>query len=34
MQWVLTYLTGGRGSRLIVNYYGPETATQEMLSRQ
>jgi NADH dehydrogenase FAD-containing subunit len=25
MQWVWTYLTGQRGSRLIVNHHGPET---------
>jgi NADH dehydrogenase FAD-containing subunit len=24
VQWVWTYLTGQRGSRLIVNHYGPE----------
>ena len=26
LQWVWTYLTGGRGSRLIVNHYGAEPA--------
>ena len=26
LQWVWTYLTGQRGSRLIVNYYGAESA--------
>jgi NADH dehydrogenase FAD-containing subunit len=26
VQWVWTYLTGQRGSRLIVNHYGPEQA--------
>ena len=26
LQWVWTYLTGQRGSRLIVNHYGPEPA--------
>jgi NADH dehydrogenase FAD-containing subunit len=26
LQWVWTYLTGQRGSRLIVNHYGAETA--------
>jgi NADH dehydrogenase len=30
MQWVWTYLTGQRGSRLIVNYYGPEHAPQDV----
>jgi NADH dehydrogenase FAD-containing subunit len=28
LQWVWTYLTGQRGSRLIVNYYGPDHATK------
>jgi NADH dehydrogenase FAD-containing subunit len=28
LQWVWTYLTGQRGSRLIVNYYGTESAWQ------
>jgi NADH dehydrogenase FAD-containing subunit len=27
-QWVWTYLTGQRGSRLIVNHYGPDRAQQ------
>jgi NADH dehydrogenase FAD-containing subunit len=26
VQWVWTYLTGTRGSRLIVNHYGPQSA--------
>jgi NADH dehydrogenase FAD-containing subunit len=29
VQWVWTYLTGQRGSRLIVNHYGPERTKQE-----
>lgn len=29
VQWVWTYLTGQRGSRLIVNYHGPEQASQK-----
>jgi NADH dehydrogenase FAD-containing subunit len=29
VQWVWTYLTGQRGSRLIVNYHGPEPASQK-----
>jgi NADH dehydrogenase len=28
LQWVWTYITGQRGSRLIVNYYGPDRAQQ------
>ena len=28
LQWVWTYLTGQRGSRLIVNHYGPDRAEQ------
>ena len=28
LQWVWTYLTGQRGSRLILNHYGTESATQ------
>ena len=30
MQWVWTYLTGKRGSRLIVNHYGPAPAPQDV----
>ena len=29
VQWFWTYLTGQRGSRLIVNHYGPERTKQE-----
>jgi NADH dehydrogenase FAD-containing subunit len=29
VQWVWTYLTGQRGSRLIVNHHGPERAKEE-----
>jgi len=29
VQWVWTYLTGQRGSRLIVNHHGPERTQQE-----
>ena len=28
LQWVWTYLTGRRGSRLIINHYGPDRAKQ------
>jgi len=29
VQWVWTYITGQRGSRLIVNHYGPDRTKQE-----
>jgi NADH dehydrogenase FAD-containing subunit len=28
LQWVWTYVTGQRGSRLIVNHHGPESASK------
>jgi NADH dehydrogenase FAD-containing subunit len=30
LQWVWTYITGQRGSRLIVNHHGAETRTQDL----
>ena len=33
MQWVWTYLTGTRGSRLIVNHYAPTIEEREKAGR-
>jgi NADH:ubiquinone reductase (H+-translocating) len=33
LQWVWTYLTGTRGARLIVNYYGPQSAKSPTQAR-